>query len=172
MNISELDDFAFKYPTYILVAGGIGVGKSHVLSKYISKIPIVDIDNEIAKLALSYTHENLLIARKSINKKIDFLKANHESFVAMGTAADTAFTINRLLWARDDNFHTVLLHITCPVEQAISQNEQRRNQGRRAVPIEDEYLITRTATESAVTVSIVSPTDLVDHYIHYDNTRI
>ena len=103
--------------------------------------------------------------------RIDQLKEQRRSLIAMGTASDTTFTINRLFWAKHDGYKTVLLHITCPLEQARKQNRLRARKGQRAVPREDEYLLTRTMTESEVTVSIVRHTDLVDHYVHVDNSR-
>lgn len=173
MNIQDLHRFTQQNSTvYILVAGGIGAGKSHVVHHNLPDVPVMDIDDEMARLNLTmYNEKNLLIARKSLSERIDRMKEQRQSLIAMGTAGDTTFTINRLFWAKRDDYKTVLLHITCPIEQAVEQNRVRLEQGRRAVPREDEYLLTRTMTESEVTVSIVKHTDLVDHYVHVDNTR-
>jgi predicted ABC-type ATPase len=172
MDITEVEKLALEHPTYILIAGGIGVGKSHVVRQWLPKIPLMDIDEEMKRQDLEvYNEHNMLVARKSLGERIDQLKEQRRSLIAMGTASDTTFTINRLFWAKHDGYKTVLLHITCPLEQARKQNRLRARKGQRAVPREDEYLLTRTMTESEVTVSIVRHTDLVDHYVHVNNSQ-
>lgn len=159
-------------PEYILVAGGIGVGKTYVVKQNFPGIQIMDLDNEMKRLSLTeYTKENMLTARESLSNRIGDKMANRESLVAMGTAADTAFAINRLLWAKEAGYTTTLVHVTCPLSQAIAQNRHRAAMGRRAVPEEDEYLLARTMTSSELTVGIVRYTDLVDNYKHFDNSR-
>lgn len=171
MDINALRTLAQQVSTYILVAGGIGVGKSHVLAKAFPDVPILDIDNEMANLELSYNEKNLLIARKSLGEHIKIMMDERKSLIAMGTASDTSFTINRLFWAKQAGYKTILFHVTCPLEQALKQNRARRRMGKRAVPSEDEFLLTRTMTESDLTVGIIKHTDLVDHYYQFDNTR-
>ena len=171
-TLHQLEKFAIANATYILVAGGIGIGKSHIISSAMPFVPIMDIDHEMDKYGLTkYNEKNMLQCRKPLSTKIKSMIANGASLVAMGTAADTVFTIDRLYGAKQAGMKTALVHITAPHYQARLQNEARREQGRRAVPVEDEYLLRRTITESAMTVSTVGPSTLVDIFIHIDNTR-
>lgn len=166
-NITDL-----KGPVYVLIAGGIGAGKTHVIAKMNLPIQNMDIDNTMHELGLvEYNRENLAIAIKKISAEFDEKMAKKESLIAMGTSADLTFSINRLYWAKQKGYTTVLLHIDAPADQCLAQNAKRRVEGKRAVSKDEEFKIQRTCQASAATVAALRDTDLVDYFVYYDNTR-
>lgn len=165
---------AMTGPTYILIAGGIATGKSHVIKEYLPGILVMDIDDYMERLGFSdynFHGTEYSVALRQITEDIKRLLDTKETFVSMGTAADTKFTIDKLAGAKIAGFTTIVLHITCPLEQAISQNNFRRLAGKRAVSDTDLHLLEQTKRKSAETVSCLRDTILMDYLVEYDNTR-
>lgn len=157
-------------PIYVLVAGGIGAGKSTVVQQHVN-MPIMDIDDVMDELGYKeYTHAQTAEAMEIITKRVEDVLDKKESMVAMGTSANLSFSIDRLYGAKQRGYKTVLLWVDTPVDLAIKQNCIRREANRRAVRLEEEYKIERTSIAAANTVASLKRTMLVDYYVHYVKT--
>ena len=144
ISIGQLN--TLEDPVYVLIAGGVGAGKSYVLSKNTSKA--------------------MAITKKKVLDMLD----SGESFIHMGTSANLNATINKLKVAKDKGFTTVLLFIDTPPEQAIENNKERVTKGGRGDTIPD-HKFQRTYDGAKNTFDNLKNDDLVDYVIHYDNRR-
>lgn len=168
----EIDDIdALPFPIYVLVAGGIGAGKTRVVHENIHDIKVFDLDDVMEELGYTqYKPECTSVAMGLIAERIKKHMDTKQSMVAMGTAANLGFSIDRLHWAKMMGYQTVLLHIDATAQQSIKQNAQRRSQGQRAVSPSEEYRIPRTTRDAANTVATLRDTVLVDYFCYYRNT--
>lgn len=168
ITITTVDTLAS--PVYVLVAGGIAIGKTHVVDEFIKTIPIMDIDSVMDELGLKeYNKENFDKAMAIISERFDVMMAKKESLVAMGTAMNLPFSINRLYNAKMMGYTTVLLHVVGSVGQEYDQNEERRKQGQRAVKADELHKIKDSIDGSSATVKVLRKTDLVDYFIGHFN---
>ena len=168
LQIDDIDSLPF--PVYVLVAGGIGVGKTHVVRKNIRDIQVMDLDDVMEELGhRKYDSRNTSEAMNIITERVEAVLERCESMVAMGTSANLPFSIDRLYGAKNRGYKTVLLHVDASIEQAVYQNELRREKGQRAVGPEESYKIHRTNQGAANTVATLKDTDLVDYFIHHIN---
>jgi predicted kinase len=159
-------------PLYVLVAGGIAVGKSHVIREAKLGFPIMDVDDVMDEIgSADYEGRAFRDAIEIIGGRIETIISERRSLVAMGTCSDLAFTIDRLHGARMKGYATVLVHVTAPLDQALAQNEERRVKGRRTVALQWSGKIAATAEASAKVVDVVSETTLVDFLARIDNRR-
>lgn len=157
---------------YVLVAGGMGAGKSYVIGESIKNIPIFDIDDIMEEMGFrDYTRDQFSAAMEVISKKIDGSMVNKRSMVAMGTSSNVTAAIDRLHNAKLMGYETVLIHVDTPVKQAILQNRNRIEQGNRGVSRADEHKIERTTIGAANTVATLRETALVDYFVYHNNTR-
>ena len=168
MDITEIDHL--PKPLYVLVAGGIAVGKTHVIKKSIHTLDIMDIDDVMEELGhQEYNDENYREAMDIISSRFDVKMANKESLIAMGTAANFPFTVERLYNAKQAGYQTCLLYITAGRQQAMDQNRLRRQQRKRALTVEEEYKIIHTGELAKTNVHFLKDTILVDYFCHFDN---
>lgn len=174
-TVQEIDTYVAQHPElkfYILIAGGMGAGKSYVIENNVKSIPIMDVDYTMQELGFTqYTKEEFSIAMKQIAEEIDAMMRAGKSFVAMGTSSHLPFAIDKLFNAKMKGYTTALVHIDTPIEQAIQQNRERVAQGKRGVKLSDEYRITKTTMGAANTVANLKDTALVDFFIYYRNIR-
>lgn len=175
ISINDIDKLrrTMTTPLYIMVAGGMAAGKTHVVSRYLSEtIEIFDIDETMTDMGfVEYTDEQFSAAMDKITKQIDRHMRMFRSMVAMGTSSNISTAINRLYEAKRVGYKTVLLHIDASVEQSIKQNNERLAQGLRGVSKAEEYKIERTNVGAANTVATLRETELVDYFAHYVNIR-
>jgi len=157
IDITHLDGINIAHgPLYVLVAGGIASGKSHVAQKHIKGIEIIDVDNFMSKFG--YTNydpkgDEFRHAMEETAKYIKDHKAAKKSMVAMGTASNFEFAKFRLEEAKQDGYRTAILHVRVPsMSQAYVQNELRRHKGERAVAPKDLEILFTTANNSTDTV--------------------
>jgi len=168
ISIGQLN--TLEDPVYVLIAGGVGAGKSYVLSKN-TKLPIIDIDDVTMELGGGeYSAKNTSKAMAITKKKVLDMLDSGESFIHMGTSANLNATINKLKVAKDKGFTTVLLFIDTPPEQAIENNKERVTKGGRGDTIPD-HKFQRTYDGAKNTFDNLKNDDLVDYVIHYDNRR-
>jgi len=160
-------------PRYILTAGGIGSGKSYTLRLYAPSIPVMDVDDVMAHLGFTdyNNHDNFSLAMDIISGRINTMMLHRECLIAMGTSSSMHYTINKLFWAKQKGYTTVLVHIDAPVGQCLAQNEERRLKGKRAVEPKDLGRIEQTCIGSALVAATLSKTDLVDYFCHHQNIR-
>jgi len=171
LTIAEI--FSLDRPTYVLIAGGIAVGKSYVIRHHNSNFEILDIDEYLEMIGGTHqSKDDYERASNLISLDFERLMSEKKSIVAMGTARDLNFSIKRLLNAKKKGYRTVLLHIKTDVDTAIFQNNERREKGSRAVPIKDEALIEQTINGSANSVSFLKNSDLIDFFCSYVNQRV
>lgn len=169
ISISQID--GLPGPVYVLVAGAISAGKSHVVRQFIKKHKIMDVDDVMEELGLTeYNQENYSRAMAIMSSQFDEEMEKKTSVVAMGTGADFKFTLNRLFWAKRAGYRTVLLHIAAPLVQCFKQNNLRRDQGKRAVDQKDLFRIVDTFNYSEENFHKLKETDLIDWYCQYDNS--
>ena len=167
ISISDIN--TISDPVYVLVAGGIAVGKSTVVERELT-IPIMDIDTVMAEMGFSkYNKKNYSAAMKTITEQVEDMLDRKQSMVAMGTASNLQFSIDRLFGAKQLGYTTALLYIDAPISQAIDQNDKRKQQKQRAISSEQEYKIRRTNVGAANTVAALKDTTLVDYFVHYMN---
>lgn len=165
-------------PVYVLVAGGIAVGKSHVVRANIKTIPILDVDSYMDRFGYSDYSRNgyqFQSAMDAITLDIGDLKRRGESMVAMGTCGNFEFARFRLEESVGLGYQTVLLHVTASLDQARKQNEERRRMGDRAVDQVDLDLIEHSIRDSQNTVRrlLQHPcTDLISYFCHFSNVRV
>lgn len=170
INIEKID--YLSKPLYVLTVGGMAVGKSFVVSRFIKTIPVMDVDDIMKQLKyVDYSRAHFSKAMKLIAEKIKTAMDNKESIIAMGTSSDLSFSIDKLFNAKMNGYTTVLLFIDASYEQAVRQNEERKEKGERAVAAEKGYRIRQTNTGSANTYAILKDTNLVDFCVHYVNLR-
>ena len=170
IDITDVD-LLTENSIYVLVAGGFAVGKSHIVEKYVTRFPIMDIDNTMKELGfVDYTSQEFGEAMKVITEQVLEMTARGESLVAMGSASKLDFAINRLHAAKLKGYTTVLLYIDAPLEQASMQNKARIAAGRRGLK-NKEYKIRNSNQGAAKTVASLRDTELVDYFVHYDNRR-
>lgn len=170
INISDIDKL--PEPIYVLIAGGIAIGKNHVVREHIKLLPVMDIDDVMEELNHEiYNQANFRQAMAIISDRIDQKMYKRESFVAMGTSANLAFSIERLYNAKRLGYNTAILHITGEVEQALNQNEERKYKNKRYVFGEDLQIIRDTMEQSQESVRVLNKTSLVDYFVEYKNIR-
>ncbi len=176
IEINYLDDLNDgSSPMYVLVAGGIATGKSHVVGRFIKTIEVIDVDNFMSKF--NYTNydpkgEQFRHAMEETAAYIKTHKAGKKSMVAMGTASNFEFAKFRLDEAKQDGYRTAILHVVTPtLGQAYAQNEMRRMNNERAVAREDLEILSVTANNSDETVSRIlrDHPEIVDFYTPYVN---
>lgn len=161
-----------RVPLYVMIAGGMGAGKSYIIEQKIHSICLLDVDKIMIKLGfLEYTREQFNEAMKQISLLFDHYMAAQTSVIAMGTASTVSTAIDRLYGAKMMGYDTILVYIDAPVEQAISQNRERIKNGYRGVSKADEHKIERTSIGAANTVAVLRETTLVDYFVYYNNTR-
>ena len=175
INISEVDELEkvrSDAPLYVMIAGGMAAGKTHIVNENIKAISIFDIDDVMRGLSfVEYTRDEFAKAMRHISKMIDDYMKLEESMVAMGTASNTTVAINRLYAAKMKGYDTVLVHIDTPVSQAIEQNFYRIKNGERGVSQSDEHKIETTTSGAVQTVAVLRESALVDYFVYYNNTR-
>lgn len=164
-------------PLYVLVAGGIGVGKSWLADRHLGTLALVDVDRFMEILGYTDYDPKGFQFRHAMDvtaKHVDELKAARSSLVAMGTCSDFPFARQRLEWAKADSYRTVLLHVTAPLDQAIRQNTQRRMAGKRAVAQHDEHPVISSSIERSgrtVETLLFGYTSLIDYHCPHSNER-
>lgn len=180
INISQIDglELSRKHrspmpnPLYVMIAGGMGAGKTHIIDQHIKYIKILDIDDVMKRNGfLEYTEDQFAIAMAEITKDVEWQFIDRQSLVAMGTASNLTASIDRLHAAKMRGFQTILIHVDAPVYQAILQNRMRIEKGERGVKASDEHKIERTTNGAARTVSILRESALVDYFVYYNNHR-
>lgn len=138
-------------PVYILLSGGFGAGKSHVIEKVlgIPKTDIVDIDE--IKVA-----QNLSVP-KAINEVRKILQermAKKQNIVQQGTAANLQSTKNKIILAKKAGYVTILFRVERDIEEQIESIYKRAGEGGRNYPGEKDESKTpeeqRAATKSKV----------------------
>jgi predicted kinase len=155
---------------YVLICGGVGAGKSYVLSKN-TDLPIIDIDDVTMELGNGeYNPKNTSKAMAITNKKVKSKIESGESFIHMGTSANLNSTINKLTYAKSNGYTTVLLFIDTPPEQAYANNQERVGAGGRGNEI-PEHKFQRTYDSAKNTFDKLKDDELTDYVIHYDNRR-
>lgn len=160
-------------PLYVLMSGGFAVGKTHIAKTFIDYLPIMDLDDVMIEMGFhEYTPKNISYAMREISNRIEQLMKRKDSFIAMGTASNVVFSINRLFNAKMKKYTTALIFVDAPVDQAQKQNKLREARGERFVRPEDTHKIQKTNFDSEGTVAILKHTDLVDYFIHYENKYI
>lgn len=168
----EDGDHPRSQPLYVMVAGGMGAGKSHVVEQHVKDIDIFDIDIVMNRMRFfDYTEDQFSVAMEVIAEEIEEQYRERKSMVAMGTASYLTGAIDRLHAAKMQGYRTILVHVDAPVYQAILQNTLRMDQGLRGVKKSDEYKIERTTNGAARTVSILRESALVDYFVYYNNHR-
>ena len=95
INITEVDEYEMArmgeanyddWPFYVMIAGGMGAGKTHVVNQHIKQITIFDIDDTMEQRGfLEYTPDQFALAMKDIAEKIEAQYRQRYSMVAMGT---------------------------------------------------------------------------------------
>lgn len=178
VKVEQIDDLVVlndREPLYVLIAGGIAVGKTHIIRQNVKHVPIMDLDEGMERLGFTDYDDATQTgaAMKLITAEVEAIKARRQSMIAMGTASDLTFSINRLLWAKQDGYKTLLFHITAPLSQAVRQNRERIAAGLRGVKLEQADRKIRESIEGAArTVAALRYTALVDYFGEYNNTRL
>jgi len=174
MNIQDLDKLnkSSVDPLYVMVAGGMGAGKSFIIEKNLHSYGLIDVDKIMVKMGLTnYSHDNFMEAMKAASELIEMHMDMGSSVIAMGTSSNLPLAINRLLNAKYRFYNTILIHIDAPVHQAMEQNRQRISDGERGVSKSEEGKIALTTDAARETVKVLKETELVDYFVYYDNTR-
>jgi hypothetical protein len=174
IGIDDIDKLAAECRLYILVAGGIAVGKTHVVREHIHAIPVMDVDDVMGELGYwDYTnHDQFSEAMNIIGSRIIGLMDEGKSLISMGTGSHLPFAVDRLLRAKLRGYITVLLHIEAEPGQQDMQNEERRLKHKRYVRPEQHARIAETRIGAAEVVKLLKDTELVDFFAHYQNIRI
>lgn len=181
INITEVDEYEMArtgdanyddWPFYVMIAGGMGAGKTHVVNQYIKNITIFDIDDIMEQKGfLEYSPDQFALAMNDIAEKIEAQYRNRRSMVAMGTASNATGAIDRLHAAKMRGYRTMLLHVDAPARQSFIQNKMRLENGERGVARQDQHLIERTTDASVETVALLRKSALVDYFVYYNNIR-
>lgn len=172
INIDNLT--TFEEPTYILVAGAIGAGKSTVVGKHLSKYLVVDPDTNTMVIGNGeYNPKNVAESMALTKKQVQYCLEHQTSFVQQGTSANLKSTINKLKDAKNKGFKTVLLYIDTPLETSI-KNVSKRDE-RNSIP---QYKIERTYNGSKATVEYFldienqNDTTYLDYVVKYNNSFV
>lgn len=165
-----------KTPTYFLIAGAIGAGKTTGISymlehaKVLQKNPIVLFDMDVLMMERNIDYNDKQERQKIIDEldlQIKETMNQRKSLVAMGTASNLPFSIDRLHQAKMLGYQTVLFHYNTDLNTAIERNESRRKMGGRYKNI-TPGLIIDTYHNSRNTVNVLTKTNLVDYSIRYN----
>jgi len=184
INIEELH--SIKKPLYVLVAGGIGAGKSYVVSKYLNGIKVIDPDETTIRLGNGvYDSSNVSKSISITKEKVEKMLKGDKSFVQQGTSANLQSTINKMKKAKEHNFTTVLLYIDTDIDTAVKNVSMRTS--RSEIPIKKiertasgakhtfdfitgkEISISATMILENLDMSINDVNILTDYAIHYKN---
>jgi hypothetical protein len=168
-DFNQIDN-AMPIPLYVIVCGGIAVGKSHVVRRHFNsdRFVIADVDDYMTRQGFTdYDRQGVqfTLCMDQINTDIQRWKTERRSLISMGTGAHLDFFRFRLEEARRDRYRTAILHVkTDSTEQALRQNEMRRQRGEHAVGPEELHRIAETIERSADSVERIvrEHPDLVD----------
>lgn len=157
INISELK--TLNAPLYILVAGGIGAGKSFVIKKYLDKMMVVDPDETTMSLGNGIYNPSNVAKSMAITKDtvMNALKSS-QSFIQQGTSANLQSTINKMKQAKIFGYTTVLLYIDTSLSQSILNVSNRKNR----TEISDTK-IERTLEGSKHTFNFMAQNEITDN---------
>ncbi len=172
MQIGLTQLWLLPRPLYVLVAGGIACGKSHMVRKLLPDLPIMDVDHVMeAHGWTDYEGPQLEDAGALLLPLIEGHLQARRSFIAMSTSANLAFSIYRLHRAQQFGFRTLLLHIDAPLEQALAQNQERKNHGQRFVVKDLLPKIAQTTIKARENYQRLIDTGLVHYHASYWNAR-
>lgn len=121
-------------PVYILLSGGFGAGKSHVIEKVlgIPKTDIVDID----EIKVS---QNLSVP-KAINEMRKILQermAKKQNIVQQGTSANLQSTKNKIILAKKAGYVTILFCVERDVDEQVASLFKRGEETGRGFEKDD-----------------------------------
>ncbi len=167
---------AMPMPLYVVAAGGIASGKTHVVGRNLTRFTVADVDDYMTKNGFTdYDRQGVQFrtCMRQIDDDIQQFKRERRNIIAMGTGANLEFLKFRLEEARTDRYRTAILHVTVPPHQARAQNEERRTKAERAVAEHQLDLIDQTIRGSAASVEWVvkNRPDLVDFICVHQNVR-
>jgi hypothetical protein len=164
-------------PVYVVVCGGIAVGKTHVIRKHLKNFVIADIDDYMTRHGFTNYDRQGPEFRQCMDEialDINQYKQDRKNIVAMGTGANFGFLHYRLVEAHIYRYRTALIHVTCPsLEQAIAQNAERLAKNEHAVAPDQLDVIHQTIEASATNVARLRTEFpyLVDFICEHQNLR-
>lgn len=172
ISMSELNLLIKKNlkPLYILVAGGVGSGKSFIVDKNLD-VDVVDPDKFTVELGDGFYDEKNVAKSMALVKKAVKDKLNgKQTFLQQGTSANLQSTMNKLKVAKENGFTTVLLYVDTPVEQAFAQIEKRVSTGGHGKTI-DIKKVEKTSAGAKLTFATLTGVDF-DTISNDDEIRV
>lgn len=164
-------------PIYLVVCGGIAVGKSHLVQRYLNRYWIADVDDYMGKNGFTdYTRDGVQFreAMRQIDEDIQKNKQAQIDMVSTGTGGNYEFLRYRLEEARSHGYETGLIHIRVddPL-QAREQNQERRLRGERALGDHELDLIEVSirASDESVDRLLKEDRDLLGYFCSHRNQR-
>lgn len=129
--ISKIND---GQPVYILLSGGFGAGKSHVIEKVlgIPKTDIVDID-EIKVFKKLSVPKAINEVRKILQERM----AKKQNIVQQGTSANLQSTKNKIILAKKAGYITVLFRVERDVDEQVASLFKRGEETGRGFERDD-----------------------------------
>ena len=168
---------AMPLPLYVVVVGGYGVGKTHVVRRHLTRFVVADIDDHMVRNGFtdySRDGDQFKQCMNEIDAVIQQHKAERRSMVAMGTGANFDFLKFRLEEARNrDRYRTAVLNVQTDIDQAVAQNAERRARGDHAVAEHEEHLIAESImkAQTSLTLMMSRHPELIDYICVHRNVR-
>lgn len=154
---------------YILIGGTLGAGKSTWVSKYLPNVKLIDADEFAMELTGGNVSNDSLrsISTQALKIKQSAVKSSllkKETFIEMGTSANSSSTIKKIELAKKLGFTTVFIFISTTPEEAVKRNHQRIKEGGRGVSPEKEYRIFQAYKDAKQTFKQVKSLRYLDFF--------
>ena len=148
MTIGDLSSLVEYESWFIFVMGATGSGKNFIVSEYLPKLPLVDIDKYMAELSLADPDgkDERKIISKAVHmakKQLDVYFNKGKSVIQTGTGGNIKGLENKIKLAKSKGLKTALILVDTDIEKAKQRNQSRAESGKqRLVPqwkVEDSY---------------------------------
>lgn len=172
-SVAEIE--RLPHPLYVFVGGTMGAGKSTFVNQYLSKMKTHDPDVFAKQLAGDKYQDNSVmraVSSQALRMKsaaVEQSKSEFESFIEMGTGANTHSMMEKVKDAHARGYTTVFIFISTSPEEALRRNRARIAGGDRGVAPEKEFRITQAYNDAVLTFETLKKFHYLDYWMEVKN---